>query len=76
MIYLYVLRGPEFIFDIFREMNVCMCVCVCVCMYVSKHVSAKTLHSIELKFGRYHIGHCRTNPSDFGEYSIYSFYTG
>ena len=37
--YLYALRAPEFIYDIFAVMYVCMCVCVCVCVYVCVYVS-------------------------------------
>ena len=34
------------------------------------------MHSIELKFGMYIAGHHWTNPIDFGEYQMYSFFTG
>ena len=39
LIYLYVLRSPEFIYAIFGVMYVRMCVCVCVCVYVCVYVS-------------------------------------
>ena len=32
------------------------------------------VHSIELKFDMYIIGHCRTNPIDFGECRTCSFF--
>ena len=64
--YLYVMRSPEFIYDIFMVMY--------VCVYVSEHTS-KPEHSIELKFGMYIIG-CRwTNSIDFGECHMHSSFT-
>ena len=33
------------------------------------------VHSIELKLGKYITGHSRTNPIDFGEYRMNSFFT-
>ena len=47
-----------------------------VCMYVSEYNSVKTIHSIEFKFGMYITGHRWTNPIDFGEYWMNSFFTG
>ena len=34
------------------------------------------MHSIELEFGMYITDHRRTNPIDFGECRIYSFFIG
>ena len=38
--------------------------------------SIQMVHSIELKFGMYITSHRRTNPIDFGEYRMNSFFTG
>lgn len=77
LVHLYVLGPPEFIF-IFLQwcLYVCMCVCTHVCVCVCEHDSARTLRSIELKFGTNIISDCRKNLIDFRECRIYSFYTG
>ena len=49
---------------------------MCVCVHVSEHNSVQTAHSIEIKFVMYITGHRRTNPTDFGEYRMNSFFTG
>ena len=49
-----------------------VCVRACVCVYESEHDS---VHSIDFKFGMYIRGHRRTNPIDFGENRINSFFT-
>ena len=45
-----------------------------VCVYVSEHDRVWTVHSVELKLGVYITGHRRTNPIDFGEYRMKSFF--
>ena len=43
-------------------------------MYVSEHGSVYMVHSIEFKFGMYNTGHRQTNPIDFVEYRMNSFF--
>ena len=43
-------------------------------MCVSEHVSLKMVHSIELTFNMCITGCCRTNPIDFAQCMIYSFF--
>ena len=45
-----------------------------VCVHVSEHYSAKTVHSIELRFGMYITGHRFTYCVDFNEFKIKFFY--
>ena len=45
-------------------------------VYVSERDSVQTVQSIELKFRMYITGHRRMNPIDFGEFRMYSCFTG
>ena len=63
-------------FMLFFRCYIYVCMCVCVCVYVIEHDSVKIVHSIELKFSKSITGHRRTNPIDFAEYRMNSFFTG
>ena len=45
-------------------------------MYGSEHDSILTVISTDLKCGMYATGHRRTNPINFCEYKMHSFFTG
>ena len=60
--YLYVFRYPESIYAISKAMT------VYICAYVRAYDSI--VHSIELKFGMYIIGHHSTYCVNFGKFRI------
>ena len=53
-------------------MYVRMYMYMCVRVYVNKHDSAKTVHSIELQFDMYITDHRWTNTIDYDEGRTYS----